>query len=143
MTPSSLPAWDRLAGPVSLAWTSRPSSLSGPGRIPHQRALQRPERRAVGGVAGSAEPPGGAVIGRLRRKGAWGGGGEAELRGDVTPAGAGLGGAACDARPRRSWGLMGKVLAGAGGACGTAAAAREAAGAGQSGSGRRVGTQRR
>lgn len=66
--------------------------------------------------------------------GAEGGGdlgrGKAELRGDVTLVGAGRAAERVTPRLLRSWGLMGKVLAGAGGscgACGTAVVAREAA----------------
>lgn len=66
------------------------------------------------------------------------GGGGTELRGDVRWRGRGRAAQRVTPRPPRSQGLMGKVLAGAGGscgACGTAAVPREAAGTGLFGSG--------
>lgn len=66
----------------------------------------------------------------------------AEVRGDVRIVGRVRVAQRVTPRPLRSWGLMGKVLAGFGGscgACGTAAAARETARTGQPGSGEAVG----
>lgn len=112
-----------LAGLVLLA---QALSLSCYVRIPHQRAPQAgPGQRAVGGEAESGESPGGVVIGRRQAEGGVGREGPGSA---VTSRWWGRGRAAerVTLRQPRTWGLMGKVLAGAGefcGACGTAAVA--------------------